>query len=414
MKATNEETILVQQNQENEEIVNNSENTQFDSSSESKDLKDSSKSKVWKKAGIGVGSGVAAGIIGALFTSGVIPTADSSQETVDNGQETAEDNGESGMVADSLTTPIVTDGHLPIAHNVNDDMSFDEAFRSAHDEVGAGGVFEWHGQLYGTYTESEWNSLSDAEKMEYNSHLRVVGKPDYASNVSNHDTDEQPVEAPTDDLAVNDTEASEGSDEVSVDTEDVAVNDTEASESSDEVSVETEDVAVNDTEVPESSDEVSVETEDVAVNDTEVPEGGEEVAVDTAEDVAVNDTEVPGGAEQAPVTAENVAELINPEGSAGQADDMEVEVLGVNYAQTDEGQEYAIGGMSVNGQDVYVLDADNDGTGDVAWVDANGDGQVEDAEIRDISEQPVDMSTFENTDTSYSDGEADEPDYIAS
>ena len=56
---------------------------------------------------------------------------------------------------------------IPVAHNVNDDMSFDEAFAAAHDEVGPGGVFEWHGNVYNTYTDEEWNALSPEEQDAY-------------------------------------------------------------------------------------------------------------------------------------------------------------------------------------------------------------------------------------------------------
>ncbi len=43
----------------------------------------------------------------------------------------------------------------PHAHNVDDTMSFDEAFASARKEVGAGGIFEWKGQVYGTFLANE-------------------------------------------------------------------------------------------------------------------------------------------------------------------------------------------------------------------------------------------------------------------
>ncbi len=56
---------------------------------------------------------------------------------------------------------------LDIAGNVNDNMSFAEAFAAARNEVGAGGIFYWHGKPYGTYYESEWNSMSEDDKADY-------------------------------------------------------------------------------------------------------------------------------------------------------------------------------------------------------------------------------------------------------
>ena len=41
------------------------------------------------------------------------------------------------------------------------------AFSSARQEVGAGGVFVWKGQLYNTYTAEEWEELSADEKDEF-------------------------------------------------------------------------------------------------------------------------------------------------------------------------------------------------------------------------------------------------------
>lgn len=50
---------------------------------------------------------------------------------------------------------------------VSDSQSFADAFASARAQVGAGGVFHWHGGVYGTYTESEWNALSDEGKADF-------------------------------------------------------------------------------------------------------------------------------------------------------------------------------------------------------------------------------------------------------
>lgn len=44
---------------------------------------------------------------------------------------------------------------------------FSAAFGAARVEVGPGGVFEWHGNLYGTYTADEWNSMDSNARNEY-------------------------------------------------------------------------------------------------------------------------------------------------------------------------------------------------------------------------------------------------------
>ena len=70
-----------------------------------------------------------------------------------------------------LSNPELVDDQVMVATTVTDEMSFGEAFAEARAEVGPGGVFEWHGNLYGTYTADEWASMSADEKAEYNNHF---------------------------------------------------------------------------------------------------------------------------------------------------------------------------------------------------------------------------------------------------
>ena len=71
--------------------------------------------------------------------------------------------------------PEWTDGQVAVATTVDDSMSFGEAFNAARDEVGAGGVFEWHGYIYSTYTAEEWDAMSQEERDEYGSHFSWQG-----------------------------------------------------------------------------------------------------------------------------------------------------------------------------------------------------------------------------------------------
>lgn len=77
---------------------------------------------------------------------------------------------------------IATDEGVRVAQ-VDDQQSFSEAFADARAQVGPGGVFEWHGKVYGTYYESEWNAMSPAEKAEYQSKIDYddVRGNDYSS-----------------------------------------------------------------------------------------------------------------------------------------------------------------------------------------------------------------------------------------
>jgi len=60
----------------------------------------------------------------------------------------------------------VLDNGMVVAE-VDESMSFGEAFAHAREEVGAGGVFVWHGNVYATYNEEEWNSMSPSERNEF-------------------------------------------------------------------------------------------------------------------------------------------------------------------------------------------------------------------------------------------------------
>ena len=102
----------------------------------------------WKKAAGMAGIG-AAGIAGGIGLS-AMASADDAKESAD--------------LAERHTVKPV--GDVKVAE-VNDDMSFSEAFASARKQVGAGGVFEWRGKQYGTYYKTEWDSMSQAEKDRY-------------------------------------------------------------------------------------------------------------------------------------------------------------------------------------------------------------------------------------------------------
>lgn len=109
----------------------------------------------WKKAAGMAGIG-AAGIAGGIGLSAMASGDDA--EAAKQATEAAADADKGNMVK-----PV---GNVKVAE-VNDEMSFSEAFASARKQVGAGGVFEWRGKQYGTYYKTEWDSMSQAEKDRY-------------------------------------------------------------------------------------------------------------------------------------------------------------------------------------------------------------------------------------------------------
>lgn len=168
----------------------------------------SSGKSVWGKVAAGAGAGI---VLGAATT-----VLSSSSEPVEAQQE--------------IQHPEWTDGEVPVATSVNDDMSFTDAFNAAREEVGSGGVFEWHGYIYSTYTDDEWNSMSEAEREEYGSHFNWT--PDESDDItasvaSDVDTDdvEVTVDGPADEPYaqddVADVEPADGNDPHLVDASDV-------------------------------------------------------------------------------------------------------------------------------------------------------------------------------------------------
>ena len=162
MNAKDEQTQFVD---EQTQIIEETVNEEQETSQESK-----RSSRVKKVAGVAgvAAAGVAAG---AVFTS--MASGDDAKTTQAN-------------AADKAHTAVPA-GNVKVAE-VSDDMSFDEAFASARKQVGAGGVFEWRGKLYGTYYKNEWDNMSQADKDQYAAN--VFGTPQ--AKVHQTNTQDQP------------------------------------------------------------------------------------------------------------------------------------------------------------------------------------------------------------------------------
>lgn len=188
--------------------------------------------------------------------------------------------------------------------SVNDEMSFGEAFAAARAELGAGGVFEWRGNLYGTYTADEWNELHPEEAAE------------------------------ADDV----------------------------------------DVAQTVTPEPAGEEPAAPEQGEPAAEDEPAP-AAEEPAVEVAEADGMPD------------------EPVEPAEPAGAGDD-EVVILGVSNVEMEDGSEVVVGSMTVDGNEVVVIDVDNDGVFDGMIADTNGDGTIDASEVIDIQDSGLTVEQF--------------------
>ena len=174
MNAKDEQTQLVD---EQTQIIEETVNEEQETSQESK-----RSSRVKKVAGV-------AGVAAAGVAAGVVFTSMASGDNDD--QSTQADAAHAAHTA-------VPAGNVKVAE-VSDDMSFDEAFASARKQVGAGGVFEWRGKLYGTYYKNEWDTMSQADKDQYAAN--VFGTPQ--AKVHNDNSQEQPQKDMAEDVEQN-------------------------------------------------------------------------------------------------------------------------------------------------------------------------------------------------------------------
>ena len=195
----NEETIL-----QGQTMANGNENPN----------NEQSKSSAWKQVSIG-------GVAGILMGAGAMYAAD----VYAAGKE--EVSAEDPTAAQPETVKVA---------EVSDSLSFKEAFDAAREQVGAGGVFRWHGGIYNTYTADEWNAMSDTERADFAAQVKpevsaanidanqiTEASPDVHVHVHVHEAAQVAQEAPaattTDDVRVEDTHAAaqpQGDDDVRI------------------------------------------------------------------------------------------------------------------------------------------------------------------------------------------------------
>lgn len=238
----------------------------------------------WQEVVIGGVTGIALGASSTLLMGSASATASIPEENTETTEPEAQEP--------------VDNGYAPMASNVNDDMSFNEAFAAARAEVGPGGVFEWHGGLYGTYYASEWNAMDDAARNEY---YNTVPWHSASHHHTAHNTTDNPENHHTETVVEN------------------------------------------------------VESED-----------------------------------------EHSETNAGSNGGSGETVDADIEIIGVEHANLDGEHDSIIGAASVNGQAVYFVDIDGtDDQFDVMIADLNGNSEIEDNEVFDITDQNMSVSHFE-------------------
>lgn len=119
------------------------------------DEKKNNKGGAWKHVTLG-------GVPGILMGAGLMYA----NQTAAAPRQNADVANEDSDLSDTTSGQQSAEAGLPIAQ-MHNELSFGDAYAAARAEVGPGGVFVWHGGIYNTYTESEWNAMTDEQKEDF-------------------------------------------------------------------------------------------------------------------------------------------------------------------------------------------------------------------------------------------------------
>ena len=91
---------------------------------------------------------------------------------------------------------------------VNQNLSFADAYAQARAEVGPGGVFHWHGGVFNTYTEAEWNAMTPADRSEFAHQVapEVQHRLNFSEDMATQTNSESTVDKTVIDTSIGETE----------------------------------------------------------------------------------------------------------------------------------------------------------------------------------------------------------------
>ena len=191
--TNNEETTILNPNMNqnaNQKTANNDEATVFGAGANQNATENNmpptpaKSSNDWQKYTAGGVVGIVLGVAGTAATNAVAAgttsadlkiededaakDSDSKEDVVTVAATGKEDaaTGKENADAQVAFTPHTTENGLKVA-DVSDNQTFEQALESARDQVGPGGVFHWHGKIFATYTEDEWDSMTDEQKQHF-------------------------------------------------------------------------------------------------------------------------------------------------------------------------------------------------------------------------------------------------------
>lgn len=289
---------------------------------------------------------------------------------------------------------VASDEGLRVAQ-VDDDEPFNEAFADARAQVGPGGVFEWHGKVYGTFYKDEWDQMSAEERAEWQS------KVDYNDLRDENEAQQYAQHQGTLHHSAAQTHESE---------QNANAHQTSQSQEQEPI-VEIADIRQVDVDGNGQLDTVVELNNGVMFADLDHDGVADVAAADVNGDGMIGNDEV------ADVRAENIVMPQAPDGTTyvsqqpGGNDDVDVHIIEVGQADLDgNGMAENVALVEIDGNEVMLVDIDIDDVADVMIADMNGNGQIDGNEIVDISGEGVGMPTMSDGDLFMAQNDM-EPDY---
>ena len=144
----------------------------------------------WQSVTIGGVTGILMGA-GGMYAATASGKDESATERVDIASDKAEEKPETTVNSTVEAPSHVVENGLKVAE-VDQNLSFGQAFQAAREAVGAGGVFHWHGGIYNTYRLEEWNAMSAEERRQFAQQVRPEIRPGeentgHKNDMLNHD-----------------------------------------------------------------------------------------------------------------------------------------------------------------------------------------------------------------------------------
>lgn len=333
--------------------------------------------------------GAVGGVVGAAagFASTKVfgSTEDDSEipDTPENPGNPNVPHSHSSELAPDATAGTFLGSDIHIAH-VDDDMSFSQAFASARDQVGPGGVFEWHGGVYGTYYSNEWNAMSDEQHDQwYHSVEYQTVREEAAGYDANFD------QGMANNNIVTDEEHHQGETVHVPSNEDIVSADVHIT--ADDIQGGYEVVAIEEVDV----DGVSVNVAEVNVNDDQV--FLVDVDDDAIVDPAIHDENHDGNFtenEAIDVSDANIAMPANCQVEVIDDPDVQLEDLGVEVIGVDTDVNIAdhtvnVATIQIEDEIGFVIDINQTNTADIIVPDMNDNMVLDEEDIVVAAENDV-------------------------